>query len=372
MIGSKFKTSTVRTNMKLRRGKTKILLEGSIEAALLAVEVYNKPRTTFRSQAYIVLMIIAWTRLFHAYFNKTIGNRYYYKERGRYQYIDGQQKAWDLKTCINKYERYGSLSEAVKANLQFFIGLRNKIEHHNVAEREVDTSIFEECQAFLFNYENLLIGLFGSEYAINESLAFSLQFSHMRTREQEQASKNVLSAEMGEIQNYIEDYRSNLSQEVLNSREYWIKLIPTPKISNTKRGDLSVEFVRLDELDPVMHSQITGIIKDKKVLVEAKNAGKFLPGKVVEKVKEATRLDFNLHHHRCLYTVFSVRPPGKDPNPENTNTKYCHYDSVNMNYVYQENWVEIIVKLFEIHHLTIEKIHQAYKNDEKWDINKYC
>ena len=59
--------------MKLRKGKTKSILEGSIDAALLAVEVYNKPRTTFRSQAYIVLMIIAWTRLFHAYFNKTIG-----------------------------------------------------------------------------------------------------------------------------------------------------------------------------------------------------------------------------------------------------------------------------------------------------------
>lgn len=45
--------------MGLRKGKTKSILEGSIDSALLAVEVYNKPRTTFRSQAYIVLMIIA-------------------------------------------------------------------------------------------------------------------------------------------------------------------------------------------------------------------------------------------------------------------------------------------------------------------------
>ena len=75
--------------MKLRQGKTKNILKGSIDAALLAVEVYNKPRTTFRSQAYIVLMVIAWTRLFHAYFNKTIGNKYYYKEpNGRYELID--------------------------------------------------------------------------------------------------------------------------------------------------------------------------------------------------------------------------------------------------------------------------------------------
>lgn len=354
--------------MKLRRGKTKNLLEGSIDAALLAVEVYNKPRTTFRSQAYIVLMIIAWTRLFHAFFNKTIGNRYYYKEKGRYQYFDGQRKAWELKTCIN---RYGSLSEAVKANLQFFIDLRNKIEHHNVAEREVDVLIFGECQSLLYNYENILIGLFGEEYSINESLAFSLQFSHMRHEEQRQASRNVLSTELQEIRNYIENYRSSLSEEVSNSQEFSIKLIQIPRISNTNRNDLAVKFVREDELDPETFKQITAIIKDKRVLVEAKNAGKLRPGKVVEKVKEATQLDFNLHHHKYLYNIFSVRPPGKDPNPENTNTKYCHYDSVNMNYVYQESWVEFIVKIFEVYRLTIEKIYQAYRNDEKWDINDY-
>ncbi|MFN0278715.1 MAG: DUF3644 domain-containing protein [Pyrinomonadaceae bacterium] len=67
--------------MKLRQGKTKSILAESIDAALLAVEVYNKPRATFRTQCYISLMVIAWTRLFQAYFNKTIGDRYYYKDK---------------------------------------------------------------------------------------------------------------------------------------------------------------------------------------------------------------------------------------------------------------------------------------------------
>jgi len=35
--------------MSLRRGKTKLTLEAAIDAALLAVEVYNKPRTTVRN-----------------------------------------------------------------------------------------------------------------------------------------------------------------------------------------------------------------------------------------------------------------------------------------------------------------------------------
>ena len=44
--------------MKLRRGKAKTILESAIDSALLAVEVYNKPRTTLRSEAYIALMNI--------------------------------------------------------------------------------------------------------------------------------------------------------------------------------------------------------------------------------------------------------------------------------------------------------------------------
>ena len=362
--------------MKLKRGKTKSILEGSIDAALLAVEVYNKPRTTFRSQAYIILMVIAWTRLFHAYFNKTIGNRYYYKEKnGRYQVIDEktkERKAWELSTCINEY---GNLSEPVRVNLEFFIHLRNKIEHRNVTEREVDTLIFGECQSLLYNYENLLIQIFGEEYALNESLVFSLQFSYMRPEEQRQANKSVLSTEAREIRSYIDNYRSGLRHEVFNSQEYSIKLIQIPKVSNTNRNDLAIEFVRWNELDSTdkeIYQRITTLIKDRKVPAEAKNVGRILPGQVVKRVKEKIHVDFNLHAHMCLYTIFSVRPPGKDSNPDKTNIKYCHYDFANKNYAYQDSWVDFIVKLFEVHRLTKEEIRRAYKADEKWDINQYC
>ena len=247
-----------------------------------------------------------------------------------------------------------------------------KIEHHNVTEREVDVLIFGECQSLLYNYENLLIHIFGEEYALNESLAFALQFSYMRHEEQQQANRNVLSAELQDIRSYIDNYRSSLSEEILNSQEYSIKVILIPRISNTNRHDTAITFIQEDELDPEIFEQITAIIKDKRVVVEAKNVGKILPGKVVKKVKEITQRDFNQHHHTCLYTIFSIRPPGSDPNPENTNTKYCHYDPVNMNYVYQESWVEFIVKLFEVHHITIEKIQCARRNNEKWDIDQYC
>lgn len=145
--------------MDLRKGKTKTTLEASIDSALLAVEIYNKPRTTFRSEAYISLMIIAWTRLFHAHFNNTIGDKYYHKEKnGRYTLVDGERRSWGLAECIKEYN---GLTEPIKKNIEFFIKLRNKVEHRHIEKNEIDTLIFGECQALLYNYENKLIELFG-------------------------------------------------------------------------------------------------------------------------------------------------------------------------------------------------------------------
>jgi len=113
------------------------------------------------------------------------------------------------------------------------------------------------------------------------------------------------------------------------------------------------------------------IIKDKQIVVEAINVGKLRTKEVLKKVNDNNLHNFNQYDHMCLYTIFSVRPRAKDPDPKKTNVKFCHYDEVHKDYVYQDNWVDFIVKLFEVHHLTKEKIRQAYKADEEWDINQY-
>ncbi len=65
----------------LRQGKAKTIFENSVNSALTAVETYNCPRTKFRIENCIILMVIAWTKLFHAYFQSTIGEGYFYKEK---------------------------------------------------------------------------------------------------------------------------------------------------------------------------------------------------------------------------------------------------------------------------------------------------
>ena len=359
--------------MSLRKGKTKAILEASIDSALLAVEIYNKPRTTFRSQAYITLMVMSWTRLLHAYFNNTLGDRYYYKDKDKkYALVDGERKAWELSECVKQFK---TLSEPVKKNLEFFIKLRNKIEHRHIDAREVDVSIFGECQSMLFNFENILIELFGSNYAINEALVYSLQFSHLRTTSQHVAGKSVLSKDTSDILNYITKFRSSITSEIYDSQEYSIKLLQIPRISNTDRNVPAVEFVKWSELsdeDKSAYEKIYALIKDKKVYVEAPNIRRLKPGAVKDKILELTSgFNFTNHTHTSLWKIFYIRPDNDSDDPFDTNTEYCFYDETHKDYVYEQKWVEFIVHLLQSGKLTIEDIHSNAKAGVKLKIEDF-
>ena len=69
--------------------------------------------------------------------------------------------------------RWPNEKDAVRANLGFFIGLRNKIEHRYARHQEALTAaVGGHAQALLFNYEEELSGQFG----VDSSLATRLRF----------------------------------------------------------------------------------------------------------------------------------------------------------------------------------------------------
>src|SRR6202162_2285370 len=147
-------------------------LEKARDSGTLAVEVYNKPAVKFKSGGYITLMVIAWTSLFHAVFFKRKLKPFYRKESGRFVKIEGDFKYWELDECLNQYFKTDT-GNPVRKNLEFFIPLRNKIEHRSMPE--LDASIFGECQAMLLNFDEMLEKEFGTKYCLRECLSFALQ-----------------------------------------------------------------------------------------------------------------------------------------------------------------------------------------------------
>jgi hypothetical protein len=152
-------------------------LEKAHDAALAAVEVYNKPAIEFRAGNYIVLMVIAWTALFHAIFYRRHIKPWHTlpgeRKRKKYKRIDGEIACWELAECIRQYYRANNPPE--RKNLEFILGLRHKIEHRNMPH--LDPSLFGECQAMLMNFDDLLVAEFGQKYGLSDKLALALQFS---------------------------------------------------------------------------------------------------------------------------------------------------------------------------------------------------
>ncbi|MBI4766870.1 MAG: DUF3644 domain-containing protein [Deltaproteobacteria bacterium] len=109
----------------------KELIAKSREAALTAIRVFNDPQVNFKSETFIVLMIIAWTYLLHAHYReKGIEYRYYrmgLKRRIFDHTKDGVYKYWELERCLN--DKNSPIDKNAANNLRFLIGLRHEIEH---------------------------------------------------------------------------------------------------------------------------------------------------------------------------------------------------------------------------------------------------
>lgn len=326
--------------------KVKQLLEKSKDSALLAVEIYNKPRTTFRSSGFIVLMHIAWTSLFHAIFEKNNTQYFHKKNKVRYVKVGGDRKAWELAECVKKY--YGNNHPPERKNLEFFIKLRDKIEHRFIPE--LDHDIFGECQAMLINYEQLLSKEFGEENTINENLAFSLQFSKLLHSEQLRVFKKRQTEDYKNVKKFVSQYRRGLKKEILESLNYNFRVYLIPKVGNHKiSSDFAIEFVKYDlsnQAEMGKYQKFVVAVKDRQVPIEGFRAGE-VAKKVYDSLKSEMPMGWKFnpssHHVKC-WKYYKIRPASKDPNPDKTNANYCFYDKTFEQYGYTQAWIIFLVE----------------------------
>ncbi len=230
-------------------GEVRTHIDKACESALLAVETYNRPGARFRSGGFVVLMCIAWTALFHAIFFKRKIQPFYRKAENRrhFKRVDGDKKAWELTTCLEHF--WEATNPPDRANLSFFVGLRNKIEHRSMPA--IDISLFGECQALLFNFEDLIVKEFGSKYALNESLSLALQFSVNRSEQQAKAVKRLHQSLAKDVALYVKAFRTSLSSTTLSDPRFSYKVFLIPKPANhLGSADVSVEFIKFDPSKP--------------------------------------------------------------------------------------------------------------------------
>lgn len=326
-------------------------LEKSRDSALLAIETYNKPAIKFRSGGYIVLKVIAWTSLFHAIFyrNKT---KPYRRKKGstRFETKEGDYCYWSLDECLQEYFK-SDTQNPIRKNLEFFIPLRNKIEHKSLPQ--IDPDLFAECQALLLNFDKILELEFGIDYCIRESLSFSLQLFP--------SSENLAAAiksnpDAKKVKAFIEKYRSTLTTDILESGQYSFKAFLLQVANHQSKDALPIQFFRYDQLtleERENVSKFAVLVKEKEKPVSGKDL--LLPAKVVKDVQKALgnpkveryggkKDKFNFDTHTRCWKKYNVRPANGAANKSNTDTRYCVYNELSNQYGYTRAWVTFLIE----------------------------
>ncbi len=316
------------------------LVDKAREAAILAIDIYNRPMTAFRTQGFTVMMIIAWTSLLHAIFEQTGVDYYYYDKDGVIKIVDGDEKAWELSKCVDECKE---LSHPVRENIRLFILLRNKIEHRFAPAFDLD--ICGECQALLLNFEELIAQRFGNYYSLSTTLSIPLQVITARAAWQYEISKKLQSKHYNELKDFIDGYRAELSDEVFGDNRYSFRVYLVPKTGNHRSSsDTAIEFLKYDPSHPEQFEDIEKditLIKEKRVQVA--NQGRFKPTYVTEQVKQRLRKPFTITFHTKAWKYYKVRRQGYQP--DGCNIKYCQYDEPHKDYVYTQEWIDYLVKM---------------------------
>lgn len=289
-------------NRRIGSIKSELLCK-SREAALAAVQIFNNPNITFRAESYIVLMIIAWTYLFHAYYRShKIEYRYFTQQDKRRKFDKtkkGAFKNWELERCLN--DRQSPIDKDTGNNLRFLIGLRNEIEHQMTTR--IDDLLSARFQACCLNYNYYIKKLFKKVDGIDKHLSFSLQLSTISTEQKDMLSDHPEIP--ANIQGYIQDFDSGLNDIEYSSQRYAYRIIFVPKTANRRgQADRVIEFVKSD-------SPLAKRINSEYAVIKETEKPKYLPGQIVDMMNEEDFPNFSMHNHTQLWQQLDAKNPAK-------------------------------------------------------------
>ena len=316
-------------------------LQGSKTEACFAVDLYNRSSRERSLEGFVVHMHMAWVYLLHARFERdNIDFRYWLNGR-RLERVDGEPKTWSLARCLR--EEFPDENNPVRRNVEFFIKLRDKIEHR-YAEL-IAAVVAGKTQAHVLNYEEALTARFGAQESLGDALRFPV-FTSSLTPAAVTALKRSHRKLPKRVSNFIREYDASIPEEVQADWRYDFRVLLLPQTGPKSDADAVVRFVREDEMTEEQRGArdvVQTIVREKAVPVQ--NKGKHKPSKVAGIVQQQLGVRFSTHaHHTPAWQHYEVRPQKSAARPEVTDERYCVWDEPHNDYLYTDAWVRKLVR----------------------------
>jgi hypothetical protein len=292
------------------------LIQKSKESMLTSVQIFNNPNIQFKSESFIILAIISWTYLLHAYYREHKIEYRYFKIIGERKKFDktkhGAHKYWELERCLDNEKT--PIDKITSTNLKFLIGLRHEIEHQMTTK--IDDLLSARFQACCLNYNKYLKSLFPNQDGIEKYLSFSLQFSSLSEKHIDQL--NDYEGLPQNISTYIQAFDKDLPEDEFNDSRFSYRVLFVPKTVNRKgQADKVIEFIPAD-------SEIAKGINKEYYVVKEKEKQKYLAGDIWKRMKKDGYEKFGVSQHTRLWQSENAKDISKGYGVIVVNTWYWY------------------------------------------------
>lgn len=303
------------------------LVNKSIEAFILGIEIYNKPTIKYRVEGFSFFICNSWELLLKAYMVKSRGEHSIY-------YSDNPDRTLSLDKCIR--EIFTNNKDPLRVNLEKIIDLRNTSTHFITEEYEqIYIPLFQSC---VLNYSNKLIDFFEvdiSTYVPQNFLTLSINIDELtetgiKAKYPPQVAKKILSAtrEISELSN-------------IHGPNFSISITHDLHLTKNKKH-ASAEFRLSKTAEDAAY-----IIKD---IRDPKETHKYTAGKCVELINKWISRDklnflslskgegkehtFNTYHFGLFTEFYNLK----------TNTTYCYEFNVHSHptFTYSQSTLDLI------------------------------
>lgn len=288
------------------------------EAMLAAVEVFNSPLITFKSELCITMITTAWTYLLQAYcLTNKIEFRKPLRRGRRIQYertAEGEYKTLSLLELVDKCPNL--LSSAEKNNLRFLVGFRNRVQHS--ANSSIDGIVAPKIQANVLNFKRRVLDITGGQIDIERFLPLALQFSEMSF---EQIESLLTSEHVSQpLRTFIIDFERGLSEEERSDTAYEARVKFELENKNRGQGLYTLTTVPIGAELPYNATVVANKEVEKK---------KYRPSDVVKMMNDEGYTGFTMHKHTELWQARNAKRPGPGYGVEVVGTWYWYDKWVN-------------------------------------------
>lgn len=324
-------------------------LHAARDEAVLAVRLYNDAAAARAFEGFVVHMHVAWLYLLHARFTRdNVDYRYPDSDNPRhFVKVDGEYKRWELARCVQ--ERWPDANDPVRKNLEFFVGLRNRVEHrHARQDKNLALAVSGHAQALLLNFEEELTSTFGSVYSLATVLRFPI-FVGTFTSEGTEALVKLRGQLPASLKRFMAEFHDGLTEQTAADARFELRLRVV--LEQVQRGgDVpAIQFTRWDDMNEEERELVTNLGKRGLAIIrERKRAvighGLLRPHEAEQLVAAALQFRFTSNHFLRAWQIKGIRPRSGDHHPERTDERYCMYDELSRSYGYTEAWVKWLIR----------------------------